>query len=87
MNNPTEISEIDSDILSRDIEFLNLSIRRYNCLKYNKINTIGDLVELFKTGDIFKTKNLGEKGIQEIKQRLSLIGISEKFLNILYKKV
>lgn len=85
MNNPTGILGIDSDILSKDIEFLNLSIRRYNCLKYNKINTIGDLVELFKTGDISRTKNLGEKGIQEIKQSLSLIGIGEYYLDAIYK--
>lgn len=83
MENPIEL---DSEILNEKIEGLNLSIRRYNCLKYNGINTIEELIQLFKTGEISKAKNLGEKGVQEVKQKLALKGIKEQYLECICNK-
>ena len=74
----------NSNFLARKIEGLNLRIRIYNCLKYNGVNTIGDLIELFKTGRILEAKNWGEKGVEEIKNALAKIGISNSDLKDLY---
>ena len=55
--------------LSQSIEILGLSNRPKNCLKENKILTIGDLV--VKSRDELKLlRNLGEKSIDEIEQKL-----------------
>jgi DNA-directed RNA polymerase subunit alpha len=56
-------------LLSQPIEVLGLSNRPRNCLKENKIRTIGDLV--VKTYDELKLiRNLGNKSIEEIEQKL-----------------
>jgi DNA-directed RNA polymerase subunit alpha len=57
------------ELLSQPIEVLGLSNRPKNCLKENKIITIADLVA--KTEDDLRTiRNLGEKSIEEIIQKL-----------------
>ncbi len=56
-------------LLSQPIEILGLSNRPKNCLKDNKILTIGDLV--VKTREELKLlRNLGEKSIDEIEEKL-----------------
>ncbi|MCX7715906.1 MAG: DNA-directed RNA polymerase subunit alpha [Endomicrobia bacterium] len=72
----TKDSEIDKQeqirmehLFSLPIENLGLSNRPKNCLKENKIETIGQLVQ--KTEDELRSlRNLGEKSLQEIKQKL-----------------
>ncbi|OAA30838.1 DNA-directed RNA polymerase subunit alpha [Kosmotoga arenicorallina S304] len=73
-----EEPETDS-VLSRKIEELELSVRSLNCLKRDKINTIGDLTNRSEA-DLLKIRNFGEKSMEEVKKQLK-----EKF-NLTLKK-
>jgi DNA-directed RNA polymerase subunit alpha len=68
-------AEIDSDLLSKQIEELDLSVRSYNCLKSANIYTIGDLLNYDKD-DLMKIKNFGKKSLTEISEKLSLYGLN-----------
>ena len=56
------------DFGDEDIEFLELSIKSYNCLKRDGINTISELLEAMKQGPerMLHLRNLGRKGAEEI---------------------
>lgn len=56
-------------LFSQPIETLGLSNRPKNCLKENKIDTIGQLVKMTEE-QLRLLRNLGEKSLEEIKQRL-----------------
>ena len=61
-------------VLSTTIDELDLSVRSYNCLKRANINVVGDLV--CKTEDeMIKVRNLGRKSLDEVKGKLSLLGL------------
>jgi len=64
-----------SEVLSRSVEELELSVRSYNCLKNANIQTIGDLVQKTE-GEMLRTKNFGRKSLNEIKEILSGLGLS-----------
>jgi len=57
------------------IEDLELSVRSYNSLKRAGINTIEDLTSKSR-GEMMKVRNLGEKSLEEVIQRLSEKGIN-----------
>lgn len=62
-------------LLSQPIDILELSNRPKNCLKEAGIETIGMLVK--KTEDEIKVlRNLGEKSLEEIKEKLKLHNLS-----------
>lgn len=63
-----EISEKEK-ILNKTIEELDFSVRSYNCLKKVKINTLKDLIN-YPLEEIIKVKNLGEKSLNEIKEKV-----------------
>ncbi|MEN3015313.1 MAG: DNA-directed RNA polymerase subunit alpha [bacterium] len=65
------------DILSKNIKDLNLSSRTYNSLKRIGISTLADLIN-YTEDDLITVRNLGGKSIQEIKQKLSELGLSLK---------
>ena len=52
------------------IEELQLSVRSYNCLKREGVNTVGDLVEKSEQ-ELVDIRNFGQKSIEEVKQKLS----------------
>ncbi|HOY26783.1 MAG TPA: DNA-directed RNA polymerase subunit alpha C-terminal domain-containing protein, partial [Mesotoga sp.] len=58
---------------------LDLSVRSLNCLKRDKINTIGDLIDKTEA-DLLKIRNFGEKSMLEVVKKLR-----DKF-NIILKK-
>ena len=61
-------------VLNTTIDELDLSVRSYNCLKRANINVVGDLV--CKTEDeMIKVRNLGRKSLDEVKGKLSLLGL------------
>ncbi|TYB92338.1 MAG: DNA-directed RNA polymerase subunit alpha [Kosmotoga sp.] len=65
-----EEEKVESDsVLSKRIEELQLSVRSLNCLKRDRINTIGDLVGRSES-DLLKIRNFGEKSLEEIKKKL-----------------
>ena len=64
-------------IMEMTIDELDLSVRSYNCLKRAGINTIHELTQ--KTPeDMMKVRNLGKKSLEEVKSKLSELGLSLK---------
>ena len=62
-------------VLEMTIEELDLSVRSFNCLKRANINTVEDLIS--RTGeDMMKVRNMGRKSLEEVQNKLSLMGLS-----------
>ena len=61
--------------LYRSVSELELSVRSINCLQNAKIETIGDLVQKSEQA-MLKTKNFGRKSLNEIKEILTVMGLS-----------
>ena len=57
--------------LNKEIEALELSARAYNALSRWACRTVGDVYVLWKSGKIKKVRNLGDKSIGEIEDRLN----------------
>jgi DNA-directed RNA polymerase subunit alpha len=70
---PEEAFEAISADLMMPIEDLDLSVRSYNCLKREGLNTVGDLVA--KTEDeLLEIRNFGQKSVDEVKEKLTEMG-------------
>ena len=66
---------VKDKIMEMTIEELDLSVRSFNCLKRANINTVEDLVS--KTQDeMIKVRNLGRKSLEEVIQKLAMMGLS-----------
>jgi DNA-directed RNA polymerase subunit alpha len=61
--------------LALTIEELNLSVRSYNCLKREGVNTVGDLVTKSEA-ELLDIRNFGQKSIDEVKAKLDELGLS-----------
>ena len=61
-------------VLDKTIEELDLSVRSYNCLKRADIQTVKDLTERTEA-DMMKVHNLGQKSLEEIKEKLADLGV------------
>jgi len=59
------------------VEELDLSVRPYNCLKRAGINTVGDLMQRSEE-EIVSVKNFGRKSLDEVREKLSTLGLSLK---------
>jgi DNA-directed RNA polymerase subunit alpha len=55
------------------IEELNLTVRSYNCLKREGINTVGDLINKSES-ELMDIRNFGQKSIDEVKGKLEELG-------------
>ena len=66
-------SQLSGD-LAITIEELNLSVRSYNCLKREGINSVGDLVEKSEA-ELMDIRNFGQKSIDEVKAKLEELGL------------
>jgi DNA-directed RNA polymerase subunit alpha len=62
------------DLLQRNVDELELSVRSNNCLKMANIKTIGDLVRKSES-DMLKYKNFGRKSLREIAEILEGMGL------------
>jgi DNA-directed RNA polymerase subunit alpha len=60
--------------LALTIEELNLSVRSYNCLKREGINTVGELVQKSEA-ELMDIRNFGQKSIEEVKEKLDELGL------------
>lgn len=67
----------DDQVLDRTIEELDLSVRSYNCLKRAGINTVFDLTEKTEL-EMMKVRNLGRKSLEEVKVKLTSLGLGLK---------
>jgi DNA-directed RNA polymerase subunit alpha len=63
------------ELLMRNVDELELSVRSNNCLKMANIKTIGDLVRKSES-DMLKYKNFGRKSLREIAEILEGMGLS-----------
>jgi DNA-directed RNA polymerase subunit alpha len=60
--------------LALPIEELSLSVRSYNCLKREGINTVGELVQRSEQ-ELTDIRNFGQKSIDEVKSKLEELGL------------
>ena len=71
-----EKAETNRDkVLEMTIEELDLSVRSFNCLKRANINNVEDLIS--RTGeDMMKVRNMGRKSLEEVQNKLAMMGLS-----------
>ena len=74
---PAPVAEVVSGELSMPIEDLDLSVRSYNCLKREGINTVSELVALSET-QLMNIRNFGQKSVDEVRDTLTEMGLSLK---------
>ena len=70
---PAESEEAPGDY-AITIEEMNLTVRSFNCLKREGINTIGDVV-LKSEAELMDIRNFGQKSIDEVKAKLEELGL------------
>ncbi len=72
-------AQVDEDegMLETPIEELDLSVRSYNCLKRQGVNTIGQLTECSEQ-DLLNIRNFGAKSIEEVKDKLQGMSLGLK---------
>ena len=70
----TNTNSESEELLGKDIDEMELSIRSYNCLKRAGINTIGDLCSK-SFEDMMRVRNLGRKSLEEVIDRLNYLGL------------
>ena len=71
----TQQSVVVSPMLSEKVDVLGLTIRSQNCLRAEKINYVGDLVQKTEK-ELMLTPNLGKKSMIEIKHALERNSLS-----------
>ena len=70
-----KVEQAHDRVLEMTIEELDLSVRSFNCLKRANINTVEDLIS--KTQDeMIKVRNLGRKSLEEVENKLAMMGLS-----------
>ena len=67
--------EISSEMMSKSVSEMNLSVRAMNCLKNAKIATIGELVHKTEE-ELLSYKNFGKISLVEIKEKLKEMDLS-----------
>ena len=66
---------VSEELLEKDIDEMELSVRSYNCLKRAGINTIGDLCSK-SLEDMMRVRNFGRKSLEEVLAKLKELGLS-----------
>ena len=74
---PAPVDAVLTNELSIPIEDLDLSVRSYNCLKREGINTVAELVALSET-QLMNIRNFGQKSVDEVRDKLTEMGLSLK---------
>ena len=74
---PAPVDAVLSTELAMPIEDLDLSVRSYNCLKREGINTVSELVALSEM-QLMNIRNFGQKSVDEVKDKLTEMGLSLK---------
>jgi DNA-directed RNA polymerase subunit alpha len=72
---PEEAFEQISPDLMMPIEDLDLSVRSYNCLKREGVDTVGELVAKNEE-ELLEIRNFGQKSVDEVKEKLTEMGLS-----------
>lgn len=71
---PEVEAEPGSEWLDFKIEELDFSVRTYNCLKKENINTVGDLIR-WTEPDLLGIRNFGKKSLTEVTEKLAERGL------------
>ena len=71
---PAEGDEHVAGELALPIEELSLSVRSYNCLKREGVNTVAELVTKTEQ-ELMDIRNFGQKSIDEVKAKLDELGL------------
>jgi DNA-directed RNA polymerase subunit alpha len=74
---PAPAEMVMSNEMSTPIEALDLSVRSYNCLKREGINTVSELVALSEH-QLMNIRNFGQKSVDEVRDKLVELGLSLK---------
>ena len=70
-----KVDDTRNKVLEMTIEELDLSVRSFNCLKRANINNVEDLIS--RTGeDMMKVRNMGRKSLEEVQNKLAMMGLS-----------
>jgi len=72
---PAETDGAVSGELALAIEELQLSVRSYNCLKREGVNTVGELVQKTEQ-ELMDIRNFGQKSIDEVRSKLDELGLA-----------
>ncbi|GAB4140758.1 MAG: DNA-directed RNA polymerase subunit alpha [Planctomycetota bacterium] len=64
-----------TDLLSKNIDMLELSVRAKNCLDAENVVTLGDLVQMNEQ-ELLKVRNFGKTSLKEVRNKLSALGLS-----------
>ncbi|MDR0500404.1 MAG: DNA-directed RNA polymerase subunit alpha [Coriobacteriales bacterium] len=70
-------SQSSSTELDKPVEDLDLSVRSYNCLKRAGIHKVNQLMD-FSENDLLNIRNFGAKSIEEVKDKLQVMGLDLK---------
>jgi DNA-directed RNA polymerase subunit alpha len=74
---PAPADVVISNELQIPVEDLDLSVRSYNCLKREGINTVSELVALSEH-QLMNIRNFGQKSVDEVRDKLIEMGLSLK---------
>lgn len=69
-----EEEEVRNKILDTPIEDVEFSVRTFNCLKKEAINTLGELV-LRSENELLNIRNFGRRSLEEVLERLAQHGL------------
>jgi DNA-directed RNA polymerase subunit alpha len=74
---PAPVEVAASNELSTPIEDLDLTVRSYNCLKREGINTVSELIALSED-QLMNIRNFGSKSVDEVREKLAGMGLRFK---------
>ena len=74
---PAPVEAALSPELALPIEELYLTVRSYNCLKREGINTVAELIGLTEE-QLMNIRNFGSKSVDEVRDKLVSMGLSFK---------
>lgn len=74
---PAPVEAVLSNEMATPIESMDLSVRSYNCLKREGINSVSELVALSEH-QLMNIRNFGQKSVDEVRDKLIEMGLSLK---------
>ncbi len=70
-----EEEEIRNQVLAYPIEEMEFSVRTFNCLKKENINTVGELVQKTEE-ELLAIRNFGKRSLEEVIEKLAAVDLS-----------
>ena len=72
-----KLEDKDNPYLNKNISYLELSVRSYNCLKRAGIINVEDLTNKTEE-EMMKVRNLGRKSLEEVLNKMTELGLALK---------